>query len=471
MRLDTFLRAGRFRPASSVAQRYARAISRRFRAHLSNWAHQNGQRFVHCVNAVTSDGFQRLRLNLDDLAVLPRKAFGLAIAEPAGIGEEFGGLSMEPKIEIHIATGWNPSIRRSLSFCPTFMVRSWLRNDLRSKLLTFVTQQQTEALDIISKQLDEDLRALCARITEYAANLGARAIAIPSGRADHLEGEFRGENVPSYCDQLLVIFKNFSLIRDEIQSSRKNPSGASFVITRPIPVQSLTATFTSPRRLGVVSDRATRGCPICDRLVGLSKEFFVKFQYALYNDEREQESFAESRGFCPFHTWQLEAISSPVGFSVGCAKLVKRISALLKQVASTPECANENLARFIPEQRDCRVCALLREAEEAQIKALCASLQGTTTKQSYARSQGVCLRHLEMLVKSSSDCETVRFLLQTASTVFQLISEDMEGFALKREAARRHLVSEDEEDAYLRAIIHFAGAKHNSAPWTYRDEI
>ncbi len=114
---------------------------------------------------------------------------------------------------------------------------------------------------------------------------------------------------------------------------------------------------------------------------------------------------------------------------------------------------------------------MLREAEQGQIKALSVSLQEAATKGLYARSQGVCLRHLEMLINSSSDGKTIRFLLQTASTVFQLISEDMEGFALKREATRRHLVSEDEEDAYLRAIIHLAGAKHNCAPWTYRDEI
>ena len=55
--------------------------------------------------------------------------------------------------------------------------------------------------------------------------------------------------------------------------------------------------------------------------------------------------------------------------------------------------------------------------------------------------------------------------------MFQLISEDIEGFALKQEATRRQLVSEDEEDAYLRAIIHFSGAKHISAPWTYRDKF
>ena len=76
-----------------------------------------------------------------------------------------------------------------------------------------------------------------------------------------------------------------------------------------------------------------------------------------------------------------------------------------------------------------------------------------------------------MLIKDCPHAETRDFLLLSASTTFQLISEDMQSFALKREATRRYLVNEDEEDAYLRAAIHLAGAKHNYVPWTYRDEI
>ena len=470
-RLELFLRAGGARPTGSVAKRYAKAIARRFRTHFSRWADQNEECLLHSLNAVSGDGLQRLRLNLIDLAVLPRKAFGLPIAEPAGIGEELGTLLLQPKLEIAVAEGWSPSIPGSLRFCPTFMVRRWLRNYLQSELVTFISKQQTEALNIIWKQLEETLRALSGRVSEYAANLEDRAVMILSGGPDHLKEEFRGEKAPAYGDQLLVIYKNFSLIRGQIQSSLKISPGASFVATRPIPVPSLGASLTSPVTAGVRSEYATRGCPICDRLVRISKEFFIKFQYALYNDEREQESFAECGGFCPFHTWQLEAISSPVGFSVGCARLVRRISGLLEQIASSPECANESLPQLFPGPKGCRVCALLREAEQGQIKTLSASLQEAATKELYARSQGVCLRHLEMLVKASSDGKTIRFLLQTASTVLQLVSEDMEGFALKREATRRHLVSEDEEDAYLRAVIHLAGAKHNCAPWTYRDQI
>jgi hypothetical protein len=414
------------------------------------------------------DGLQRLRLSLNALAVLPRKTFGLAIAEPAGVDEEFGALSLQAKFEIDTAEDWSPSVPGCLCFWPTFMVRRWLRNHLQSELVAFVSKQQTRALDVTRRQLEDALRAHSGRVAEHAANLENRAITILSGGPDHLAAGSRGEKLPSFRDQLSVICRNLSLIREQIYSSVKNSPSASFVATRPVPVPS---SRPLPVRAGARSDYTTRGCPVCDHLVSFSNEFFVKFQYALYNDEREQESFAESRGFCPFHTWELEAISSPVGFSVGCAKLVRRISALLAQMGSSSESASEGLSELCPEPMGCRVCAFLREAEQVQLKMLSASLEEAANKELYARSQGVCLRHLEMLVKASPNKENVRFLLQRASTVFQLISEDMENFALKREATRRHLVSEDEEDAYLRAVIHLAGAKPTCAPRTYRNEI
>jgi hypothetical protein len=426
---------------------------------------------VHRIDAITAEGLHRLRRNLSDLAVLPRKAFGLAIPEPASVHEEDGASSLQPQFEIDLADSWNPRVPGWLQFLPTFMTRRWLRNRLQSELVTFISKQQVGALNVLWSQLENTLCQHSGRVAELASNLESRALMVLSGRPYHRKEEFRDENMPSYRDQLVAIYNNFSLIRQQLQSSLIDSPGPCFGATRPIPMPSFDAKLDLADRSAVRSDFTTRGCPVCERLVKLSKEFFVKFQYALYNDERKQESFAESRGFCPFHTWQLEAVSYPVGFSVGCARLVRRIADSLLQMGSSPESAGENLAQLSPDPMGCPVCSLLREAEQGQIRMLSASLQEPATKELYARSQGVCLRHLGMLVNASPDNETIRFLLHRASTVLQLISEDMEAFALKREANRRHLVSEDEEDAYLRAVIHLAGAKYNCAPWTYRDEI
>ena len=44
------------------------------------------------------------------------------------------------------------------------------------------------------------------------------------------------------------------------------------------------------------------------------------------------------------------------------------------------------------------------------------------------------------------------------------MAEDMQSFSLKTEAMRRWLRNQDEEDAYLRAIVHLAGTKSNHVP-------
>jgi hypothetical protein len=44
------------------------------------------------------------------------------------------------------------------------------------------------------------------------------------------------------------------------------------------------------------------------------------------------------------------------------------------------------------------------------------------------------------------------------------MTQEMHGYATKRDATRRDLISADEEDAYLRALIHLVGAKDCSAP-------
>jgi GTPase Era involved in 16S rRNA processing len=462
--LDVYLRKGGARAAVSVTRRYSKRTARRFWTCLSHWMTRNEQSLARRMNAIIRNGLERLRLNLNDLSILPSKMFGLPVVEPPAIDEEFGALLLRPKFGIAFAEGWSPTIPWSLRFWPTVAVRRWLRNRLRSQLLTFVNNEHEVALNAIQKNVDEVLEALSARVSEYATDLEERATAILSGRQGRLEEDFQYKKVPTYRNELLVLDRNFYVLQEQLQAPRQ----ICFAPSQPPLVGGFRAGSAPPVCVGVASGFTVRSCPVCEHLVNLSKEFFARFQYSLYNNERQQESFAMSGGFCSFHMWQLEAFSSPVGFSIGCAKLVRRISVQLGRTATSPEVAKESLKELLDEPKSCQVCALLREAERTQTRRLSASLLDGETRMVYTRSQGACLRHLEMLIEASSDEGTISFLLETASIVLQLISEDMEGFALKREATRRHLASEDEEDAYLRAVIHLAGARQNCVPWTYR---
>ncbi|MBE7560116.1 hypothetical protein HS125_14725 [bacterium] len=47
----------------------------------------------------------------------------------------------------------------------------------------------------------------------------------------------------------------------------------------------------------------------------------------------------------------------------------------------------------------------------------------------------------------------------------------MRSYALKRDAVRRSLLHRDEQDAYLRALIHIMGDKDVQSPWALDREI
>ena len=63
-----------------------------------------------------------------------------------------------------------------------------------------------------------------------------------------------------------------------------------------------------------------------------------------------------------------------------------------------------------------------------------------------------------------SGADLAKFLLSEAARQFDQLAEDMRNYALKRDAIRGGLLTGDEEQAYLRALVHLAGHKALCAP-------
>jgi ribosome biogenesis GTPase A len=459
-RLASFVRAGGVHSTGSIAELCSREIAPRFRAQMLRWFNQNAEWLAQSINTVMADGLGRLRANIAGVTAVPRKAFGLSKAGAWEVSDKFSDLPFQLNPGIDLREEWNPHIPRCLRFLPTVTVKRWLREHLKRGLIKFTDDQQTALLNIIWRQLEDTLGAVSDQAAKQTGNLERHVTRVLTAEPDPLENKLRIDSIASYRDRLLAIRNNLTFNTADFIAS----TGADFAASHQFPASLAGTDFTRPVKAYNGGDFSTRGCPVCDRLENLSKEFIVRLQYALYHNDQVQESFTANGGLCPLHTWQLEALSAPDAFSVGYAKLVGHIGRVLAKEASSPESANANIDRLCTDSKRCRICVLLREAEQREIKVLASTLHATAGKERYVRSQGVCLRHLGMLLKETSDAETIRFLLETAASVFELISEDMEAFALKREAARRQLVSDDEADAYLRALIHVVGAKFNYMP-------
>lgn len=211
-------------------------------------------------------------------------------------------------------------------------------------------------------------------------------------------------------------------------------------------------------------DLKTRGCPVCNRLVDTLWDFFAHFQYRLDGNEKTQAGFATQQGFCPLHTWQLQAVMTDVGASAGFARIAERTARLLRE-APDPAHAAEYV-RGMTVSPSCRACACLRQAEADEVARFAAFLREPAHHEPYSRSQGVCMRHLATLLALPVGAEMAPLLMQTAIRNFERLAEDMQSFVIQCEARRRGFANADEADAHLRAIIHLAGDRSLCVPWT-----
>ena len=214
----------------------------------------------------------------------------------------------------------------------------------------------------------------------------------------------------------------------------------------------------------------SRGCPVCDYVGEVVFDFLTRTQYTLYCDERAQNGFATAGGLCPLHLWQLHSVSSPLGEAAGLAPLVERISQLLAQVRNPSE-AQAAVKALLLDSKSCPACVHLQETERDFIERLASSLDEADDLAAYGRSRGVCLRHLDLLIRVVSRAEIVQFLIGSAAQRFQETAEDMYSYATKRAVARRDLTNTDEEYAALSAINHLVGSRNLCMPLSEKEEI
>ncbi len=148
----------------------------------------------------------------------------------------------------------------------------------------------------------------------------------------------------------------------------------------------------------------------------------------------------------------------------GCKNwLAQQIARRLRAIITIPE-QGDAVRQLVHDSRNCRVCELIRQVEAEYIQRFAAMLGEATGRNQYRRSQGLCLRHLGMLLDIASAAEG-HFLLSHAVRRFEEDAEDMQSYALKHEAIRRTLQNRNEEDAYRRTMIRIVGGRNVCMPW------
>ena len=213
-----------------------------------------------------------------------------------------------------------------------------------------------------------------------------------------------------------------------------------------------------PSNISTLPVISKTGCPICRKLLTFTFDYFSGFQYWIATKEAERNSFAMELGFCSYHSWFLLSLSSTAGASTGFSKLAEYTSDMLKIILSRED-QEQEFKKIIKKGKNCSVCGLVSKVETEYVKSFGENLSDNREFTKYINSNGLCLRHLGLLVGNIKDKDLIKQVISHTADRFQEFSEDMKSYSMKREALRRSLINKNEESACREAVTHLSGER------------
>jgi small GTP-binding protein len=320
------------------------------------------------------------------------------------------------------------------------------RQGLDARLTRKDDQVEESGLRLFEEEL---LRFLTEeRAQSFLSNTYGRTTTLLAGRS-------RPESQAGHEDPYSVLLKRLRTLRDKSLGIE-----AQSVTTATVNEQDVTPAFT------LQIDKRT-GCWVCAAILDAIFKFLSKYQYDLTINPDTQQEHARRGGFCPLHTWQYENISSPYGVCTAYPELTHRVARELEWLASQAGDTDGNLDDFqkLPATaKTCRVCEVRIEAERKAVLAVAAGVRDATSSGTKSIA-ACCLPHLVPVVRSLGKGKAAQNALSSHARLLERTAEDLQRYALRHDALRRYLTSEEERRASQLALLLLAGHKSVSAPW------
>ena len=205
-------------------------------------------------------------------------------------------------------------------------------------------------------------------------------------------------------------------------------------------------------------------CHVCARLAEAVYEFLSQEQYTLATDPQRQAWHAQEGGFCTLHAWQYESIASPQGLCLAYAPVLDARACELHAAAgeTEPAALMRAVQAAFPARQGCRICRFIAEQEQRLALEVAARLVSTTNQ----LRPGLCILHLRSVLQAGVPPEVANELLASEAEALERCARDMRMYALKHDAIRRELVTEEERNAYYRGLAWVAGEQTIARPWT-----
>jgi GTP-binding protein EngB required for normal cell division len=465
--IDRATTGPKWRLSRAVTRDLERQSVKRINSSLDDWTEAVVAELRPVFEASLRQKIQALSTQLQEIHKAAAEILGFDSTSPMSL-PELEGFEVERNSRSAPPKRLQPrsSVRQKHGFLPLFLARKPLARHCRDQAQQMLEAAEEAVCEAVVARIEEMLDKTILRVHELAHEMEERAKSIVAGEVRLSNGAEDREAQPQRLKQLRA---RLDSVRHQIVQSQPAETDdiASVPTLSEAEIPEKVVTSPEPSRAhansGMSPDFRTRGCPVCDRLHKVMFDFFAHWQYELSANETSQDQYASEGGFCPLHTWQLAATASPQGMSHGLPRLVGRISDEIARAAGNGDPFG-TVSSLVQNRQDCRACQELQAAEASCLERFTELIQKPSGLDAYNRSQGVCLRHLAMLMERDLPQDLKGHLARHKSRVLSATVEDMHSYVLKRDALRRGLHNQDEEDAYIRALVSLAGAKSLVVP-------
>lgn len=212
-----------------------------------------------------------------------------------------------------------------------------------------------------------------------------------------------------------------------------------------------------------LDSRGVTPCEMCRGVLHQLLDFFRQYQYDLAVRPESQEEHARIGGFCPLHTWHYEQVASPRGVCTAYPRLLNHTAENLRALATNDSMKSDASRLMKP---SCPACTVRWNAEDKLVRSI---VQKLGRNPESADSTSLCLPHLQLVLAQVEDESIGHRLLLREAAVMERTAEDMQRYAIKHDARRRHLVSQEEDDAPLLGLQLLTGHRSVNAVFTIRE--
>jgi hypothetical protein len=108
---------------------------------------------------------------------------------------------------------------------------------------------------------------------------------------------------------------------------------------------------------------------------------------------------------------------------------------------------------------------VIANAERAVVREILSAM-GSDGHEDLSAVSPLCLPHLVLVVDTAPNPAQTNALLLHAAQILERVAEDMRNHALKHEAVRRWLITDEEANSPSRGLALLVGSATLAAPWS-----